>query len=197
MNLLCTLLYTKMQIMLGFFWGENIVAWPFVFISSPLKDPSKIRISPPENEHSVRVWRTDSNGSDSVWRRDSPVTDCRVKKEPRTLQPEGLQREFQRSVSSLALYNLQGLRTSWERVKGDAGLETGSYVRSVSWVVGLSEGFQPGVLLPTTPKDWIILLRNSTDPDKSSKHQHLQNWKRCLGKADLTNSNCTWIPTGW
>lgn len=161
MNLLCTLLYTKMQIMLGFFWGENIVAWPFVFISSPLKDPSKIRISPPENEHSVCVWRT-----------DSPVTDCRVKKEPRTLQPEGLQRESQRSGSSLALYNLQGLRTSWERVKGDAGLETGSYVRSVSWVVGLSEGFQPGVLLPTTPKDWIILLSNSMDPDKSSKHQH-------------------------
>lgn len=48
MNLLCTLLYTKMQIMQGFFWEGNTVTWPFVFIATPLKDPSKIYLSPRE-----------------------------------------------------------------------------------------------------------------------------------------------------
>lgn len=45
------------------------------------------------------------------------------------------------------------------------------------------------------PKDWIILESNSMDPDQSSKHQHLQNWKRSLGKADFPNSNCIRIST--
>lgn len=40
MNLWCTLLYTKMQMMQWLFLGKHM-AWPLMFISSPLKDPSK------------------------------------------------------------------------------------------------------------------------------------------------------------
>lgn len=48
---------------------------------------------------------------DQTVRTDSPVIDCKVEKEPRTLQPEGLvfSLEFQRSVSFLALYTCRGL----------------------------------------------------------------------------------------
>lgn len=179
-------------------FGEGTVAWPFVFISSPLKDPSKICIR-------SREWVLNTCLEDrQQWirqclRTDSPLINCRVKKEPRMLQPEGLvfSLEFQRSVSSLALYTCRGLEPPESELRVTQGWKQGPVwgLKAEWW--DSQKAFNQVSSWLNPPEDWIILLNNSMDPDKRSKHQHLQNWKRSLGKADLPNSNCIWIPTNW
>lgn len=66
-NLLCTLLYKKMHIMQGCLLGKTILAWSFQFISSPLKDPSKKKISKlginlKENKDKARVQTAIESG---------------------------------------------------------------------------------------------------------------------------------------
>lgn len=130
MNLLCTRLYTKMQLMQG----------KIHFVSSSLEDPSKkiskTGINPQENKRgksSICVWRTDSNAV-----RWSQVTDCKVDGEPRRVQLKGC-RENSRKIRLLALHNMWELGTSRGLMQG---WRQGSYVGSSSWVVGLSESWQ-------------------------------------------------------
>lgn len=178
MNLLCTRLYTKMQLM----QGKNNRGLAIHFISSPLEDPSKkiskTGINPQENKrgkHSVCVWRTDSSAV-----RWSQVTDCKVDRAPRRVQAKGLQREFQESERLLALHDMgvgEGCLASPERGSGVAqGWRQGSCVRSLSWAVGLSESWQ---LVLSHPLDTThtqgkrldgSLLRNSLDPEIISQH---------------------------
>lgn len=131
-------------------------------------------------------------------RTDSPVIDCRGKKESRTLQPEGLvfSLAFQRSVSFLALYTCRGLEPPERELRVIQGWKQGPMwgLQAEWW--DSHKAFNRVVSHQPHP-NWIIFLSNSMDPDKSSQRQHLQNWKRSLGKADLPNSNCIWIPTNW